>query len=312
MSGGLVLVGREQFRRSLVESALDEAGLEWALLEEPGARADQLLERAVALVVPPERILSEDEVGRARELRAVVSPVIGTNHLPLKALAHRGVPVAHGAAPENYVGMAEAAVGLMLSIVHHLKVKEANLLNREARLTDVGGLLSTRTIGLVGLGRIGRAVAERLTAFGCRLVGSDPQVDEVHGVEVLPLAELLRVSDVISIQVPLTDDSRALLDTAAFQTVKPGAFVVNIGRGGVVDEVALAEALDRGHVAGAAIDVWADEPPPPDHPLLGRTDVIATLHNAGHSNEAYDRLARLSVEQVTRLLAGREAVYPVG
>ncbi|MGC5617699.1 NAD(P)-dependent oxidoreductase [Georgenia sp. Z1491] len=281
------------------------------MLGEPGEAADQLLERAVALIVPPERLLSVDELERARELRAVVSPVIGTDHLPLKALAHRGIAVAHGAAPENYVGMAEAAVALTLSIVHRIKAKEANLLAGAERLIDVGGLLGTRTVGLVGLGRIGRAVAERLAAFGCRLVGSDPQVGELSGVEVVPLEQLLRESDVVCVQVPLTNSTRALLDSAAFEVIKSGAFLVNVGRGGVVDEIALAEALDRGQVAGAAVDVWSEEPPPPDHPLLRRPDVIATPHNAGHSNEAYDGLALLAVDQVKRLLDGRDAVYPV-
>jgi D-3-phosphoglycerate dehydrogenase / 2-oxoglutarate reductase len=237
-----------------------------------------------------------------------VSPVIGTDHLPLDALAERGIPVAHGAFPENVIGMAEAAAGLIVALVHRIKQKEAALLAR-ARPGNIGGLVSGRTIGLIGLGRIGTALTERLAPWGCRMISTSSAAARTAGVDPVTMAELLAESDVVSVQVPLTDSTRGLLGAEEMAAMRPGAALITIGRGGVVDERALAAALDSGHLSGAAVDVWEVEPPPADHPLLHRADVIATGHNVGHSEESYARMAALAAEQVIDLVEGREPLY---
>ncbi|MGC5626914.1 NAD(P)-dependent oxidoreductase [Georgenia sp. Z1344] len=289
--------------------ALESAGLGWRALP-TGTADEETLSGAIGAILPPARGLTTGELAAAPRLRAVVSPVIGTDQLPLAALAERGIPVAHGAFPENVIGMAEAAAGLVVALVHRIKAKEAALL-AQVPPAHVGGLVSGRTIGLIGLGRIGSGVAERLAPWGCRMVSTSSAAGRTPGVEPVTMPELLAASDVISVQVPLTETTRGLVGADEMAAMRPGSALVTIGRGGVVDELALAAALDAGHLSGAAVDVWETEPPPPDHPLLGRPDVIATGHNVGHSEESYARMSQLAVEQVVDLLEGREPLYPL-
>src|SRR5699024_957221 len=213
------------------------------------------------------------------------------------ALAERGIPVAHGAFPENYIGMAEAAVGLVIALVHRIKQKEAALLAGRSP-SSVGGLVSGRTIGLIGLGRIGAAIAERLAPWGCRLVSTSSAAARTPGVDPVTMEELLEVSDVVSVQVPLNDSTRSLIGAAERAAMRPGAALISVRRGGVVGEWALSAARDSSHLSGAAVDVWETEPPPADHPLLHRADVIATGHNVGHSEESYRRMSSLAAQQV--------------
>lgn len=306
---GWVLLPSHMAGRPAVTRPIEDAGHPWKVLPF-GADDDELFHGAVAAVLPPARPLTGAELAAAPHLRAVVSPVIGTDHLPLELLAERGIPVAHGAFPENVIGMAEAAVGLTVALVHRVKEKEAALLSGE-RPSSIGGLVSGRTIGLVGLGRIGTAIAERLSTWGCRLVSTASAARRTPGVEPVSMDELLAQSDIISVQVPLTDSTRGLIGAAELAVMRPGAGVVSIGRGGVIDERALALALDEGRLSGAAIDVWETEPPRPDHPLLRRSDVIATMHNVGHSEESYGRMDELAAQHVVDMLAGREPLYPV-
>lgn len=304
-----ILIAGQQARNEAVTNAVDAAGYRWRPL--PAGPLDaEALAGAIGVIAPPARALTVEEVAAAPRLRAVVSPVIGTDHLPLETLAKRGIPVAHGAFPENIIGMAEAGVGLVVALVHRIKQKEAALLAQQSP-DNVGGLVSGRTIGLIGLGRIGTAVAERLRPWGCRMVSTSSAAARTAGVESVTMAELLEVSDVVSVQVPLTISSQGLIGAYELAAMRPGAALITLGRGGVVDEHALAAALDSGHLSGAAVDVWETEPPPPDHPLLHRADVVATGHNVGHSEESYARMAALAVEQVIDLVEGREPLYPL-
>ena len=306
--GWILIAGRQAHDEALTQ-ALEARGHRWRALP-AGVFDAEALAGAVGLIAPPARALSLEELTAAPNLRAVVSPVIGTDHLPLVALAERGIPVAHGAFPENVIGMAEAAVGLIVALVHRIKQKDAALITGSFP-DNVGGLVSGRTIGLVGLGRIGAAVAERLAPWGCRIISTSSAAARTPGVESVTMDELLASSDVVSVQVPLTDSTRRLFGSEQLAAMRPGAVRITIGRGGVVDEHALADALDSGHLSGAGVDVWEVEPPPNDHPLLHRADVIATGHNVGHSQESYARMSALAAEQVVDLVEGREPLYPL-
>lgn len=306
--GWILIAGRQAHNEALTK-AVEAAGHRWRALP-AGVFDAEALAGAVGLIAPPARALSVEELAAAPHLRAVVSPVIGTDHLPLGALAERGIPVAHGAFPENVIGMAEAAVGLVVALVHRVKQKDAALI--EGRFPDnIGGLVSGRTIGLIGLGRIGTAVAERLSLWGCRMISTSSAAARTPGVDPVTMNELLAASDVVSVQVPLTDSTRRLIGAEELAAMRPGAALITIGRGGVVDEHALAVALDSGHLSGAGVDVWEVEPPPADHPLLHRADVIATGHNVGHSEESYARMSALAAAQVIDLVEGREPLYPL-
>jgi D-3-phosphoglycerate dehydrogenase len=168
---------------------------------------------------------------------------------------------------------------------------------------------------LVGFGRIARALAVKAGALGYQVVATDPYVgdDAVRnaGVEPLSFAELLERADVVSIHVPLTDESHHLIGSEALAKMKPHAILVNTSRGPIVDTAALRDALASGHLGGAALDVLEQEPPAPDEPLLQRDDVVVTPHAGFYSEESMRELQRKAVDQVVDALAGRRPPYAV-
>ena len=182
-----------------------------------------------------------------------------------------------------------------------------------------GRALMGRTVGLVGLGGIGRAMVARLRGFGVRAVGlkqSNPEhardelgLDWVGGPG--ELETLLRQSDYVVLCLPLTEDSRNLLNRRALQTMKPGAFLINLSRGGLVEYDALLEALATGQIAGAGLDVFWQEPPDPDDPILGY-NVLATPHIAGSTDVSMDGIARAVAENIRRVEQGLEPLYVKG
>ncbi|WP_293783394.1 D-isomer specific 2-hydroxyacid dehydrogenase family protein [uncultured Aeromicrobium sp.] len=313
----LVLVSSPLFERQRIIDRLQAAGCRTAPLpQDPVTAGTALLVQADGAIVSPECQLTEQQIAMMRRLRIVVSPVIGTDHIAVDALTRRGVAVAHGADPVNFIGMAEAVIGLIVSLLHRFGAKEAALRAGRGRIDHPGRLLRGRTIGLVGAGRIGRAIIERLAGWECRILVADPRltVSEAGGlgVALADLDEVLTMAEVLTVQVPLTAGTRGLLGAPELARLPHGAHLVNVGRGGVVDEEALVEALRTGRIAGAAVDVWDQEPPPADHPLLAFADrVIATPHNVGHTLDAYHRLADLAVEQMLRGLAGERPRYVV-
>jgi D-3-phosphoglycerate dehydrogenase len=170
-------------------------------------------------------------------------------------------------------------------------------------------------LGLVGFGNIPRQLAPKAKAFGLRVITYDPyaapDLVKAAGVESVGLDQLLAMSDYVSIHAPLTPDTRGLFNAETFRKMKPGALLINTARGPLVDEAALAAALDSGHVGGAALDVLAVEPPPKDHPLLGRDNVILCPHTAFYSVDALNELQTKCASDVARVLSGEPPVYPV-
>ena len=166
--------------------------------------------------------------------------------------------------------------------------------------------LRGRTLGLVGLGAIGRAVAERAAALGMRVVALRRSGGETPGVGTVDrLEDLLALADVVSLHLPLTAETAGLIDAAAFRAMRPDAWLINTARGGLVDTDALLDALERGELAGAAMDVTDPEPLPPTHPLRSRSDVVLTPHSAFASDGSLAELARRAAENVVEVLAGR-------
>src|SRR5262249_39371068 len=162
-----------------------------------------------------------------------------------------------------------------------------------------------KTLGIVGLGRIGRRTAELAEALGLRVVTWSPRSRDERFPSV-PLPELLATADAISLHLALTPETRGLIDREALAGVKPGALLINAARGALIDETALAEALVSGHLGGAGLDVLTQEPPPPDCPLLRLENVLITPHTAGLTDTAYRRMCVETVNQVLRILAGQE------
>lgn len=212
----------------------------------------------------------------------------------------------------NAEGVAEHAVGMMLACLKrmpeaHAAMKAGTAADRNALIgRDIKGM----TVGLVGCGNVGRRTAEILQrAFGCHILASDPYVEAAalapHGITKVPLEMLLIEADVVSMHCPLTPETRGMIGADAFAAMKPGVVFVTTARGSIHDEAALLEALNSGQVASAGLDVWAQEPPPVDHPLLAHPAVIASQHTAGVTLQSRANITRIAALAFSDLAAGR-------
>lgn len=183
-----------------------------------------------------------------------------------------------------------------------------------SRFAPFGGL-NGRTLGIVGMGRVGMRVAELAAALGMRRLGYDPALppEEIRqrGAEPVDLSALLRAADIVTLHAPLTPETRHLINRDTLSLMKPGAILVNTSRGGVIDDAALAEALRSGRLAGAGIDVTEPEPPSPDHPLLPLEQVLITPHIAAHTEDSMRRMAVAAAEQVLMALEGKRPTMAI-
>jgi glyoxylate reductase len=243
-------------------------------------------------------------LARAQRLRALSSCSVGLDHVDLAAATGRRIPVGHtpGVLTDT---TAELALSLLLAVAR--RVAEADRFVREGRWREwapdllLGRDLAGSTLGVIGLGAIGRAVAARAHALGMRVLGWNRTPRPVPDVEPVSLGDLLARVEFVTVHVALTDETRGLLDAAAFARMRPGASLVNVARGGIVDEAALAAALASGRLGGAALDVFATEPLPAASPLLAAPNLVLTPHIGSASVRTRTRMADLAV---ANLLAG--------
>ena len=212
----------------------------------------------------------------------------------------------------NAEGVAEHTVGMMLVLLKRMPEAQAAMRAGQARdrVPLMGRELRGRTVGLVGIGNVGTRVSEIVrVAFGCRVLACDPYLDTAtvaeRGGTKVEMPALLAESDVVSLHLPLSPGSRNLLDAAAFAAMRPGAVFVTTARGNIHDEPALHAALASGHLAGAGLDVWELEPPPPDHPLLHLPNVIVTQHTAGVTHESRANITRIAALAFAEAVDGR-------
>lgn len=253
----------------------------------------------------------------APQLLGIVNPTIGVETIDVGAASELGILVANGATPENYTSMAEATVLLLLMLMYNpgrtMEVMQGRR-ERPALQADQlwSKMLMRRTVGLVGFGRIGRAVAERLQGWDLRLLAWSPRLrpDALPGfVSAAGLSELLSGSDLVCILASGGDASRHLIGAAQIRSMKRGAFLVNTARGSIVDENALAGALADGHLGGAALDVFSQEPLPADSPFRTLDNVILTPHLIGHTVELAASLRPAAKANIAKIMAGEEPVY---
>ncbi len=250
-------------------------------------------------------------------LRAVSSMSVGVDHVDVDALTARGIPL--GNTPGVLVDTtADLTLGLLLAAAR--RIPEADRFVRTGRWDSaspwhpdmfVGRDLSGATLGIVGLGAIGQAVARRAVGFGMRLIGWSRTSREVEGVEPVSFDTLLASADFISVNVALTADTRNLLDRAAIARMKPGAVLVNTARGGIVDEQALADALRSGSLFAAGVDVFGREPVEADNPLLDLPNVVLAPHIGSASQRTRERMAALAADNLIAALAGKQMPHCV-
>jgi D-3-phosphoglycerate dehydrogenase len=250
-----------------------------------------------------ERRITDEQLAAMPRLRLVQAVAVGFDGVDHLAAAERGIPVAN-LPGFNSDAVADWTVGALLSLLRrydrgHVQAERGDWDAEPLRGRDVAGL----TVGIAGFGSIGRAVARRLDAFGARVLVHDPAPSE-PGREYVELEKLFAACDVVSTHMPLNDATRGLVGDGLLDLMPQGGYLLNAGRGGVVDEDALVRALDAGRLAGAALDVFATEPLPADSPLRGRDDVLLSPHAAGVTREAYQNLRARLVEQLDRVLSG--------
>lgn len=270
---------------------------------------------ADALLVLAEQVDAE-AIGQLRNCRSITRFGVGVDTVDIAAATARRIWVTN--VPDaNYREVAVHAIALALAVSRRLPQLDRGIRHDGWAASVVPGVHrpDEQTFGVVGLGRIGRRTAEMARAIGYRVIGHDPAVPAARaidtGVELLSLERVIADSDILSLHVPLIDSTRGLLDAPAIATMRPGAVVVNVSRGGLIDENALADALAEGRLFGAGIDAFDVEPLPDSSPLRGLDSVVLSPH-AGHwSEESWSETKRKAVEDALRVLRGERPRYPV-
>ena len=240
---------------------------------------------------------------------------VGVDNVDLDAATRAGITVVN-APTGNTIAAAEHTIALMLALARKIAAADASVRRGEWNRTAFTGTeLRGKILGIVGLGKIGGAIADRARALEMTILGSDPYVTieaaANHGIELVALDELLARSDVVTLHVPKTKATAGMVGAAQLARMKPTAFLLNVARGGVVDEADLAAALTAGTIAGAAVDVFATEPPAADNPLFGAPNTILTPHLGASTAEAQVAVAEEASQQVLDILDGQPARYAV-
>ncbi len=259
-----------------------------------------------ALLIRSSTKVTREIIDHAVLLKVIGRAGVGVDNVDLEAATRRGIVVMNSPLG-NSVTTAEHAISMMMALARKIPAANAALkAGKWDRGSFTGAEVCGKILGVVGLGNIGRIVADRAQGLKMKVLGFDPimtrDAADRLGIELVSLDEIFRRADFITVHTPLTDDTRGLLGTAAFAKMKKGVRVINCARGGIIDEAALAEAITSGKCAGAALDVFVEEPPPPDHPLLKLDGVIVTPHLGAATEEAQVQVAVDIAQQVVDFL----------
>ncbi len=265
-----------------------------------------------ALLVRSETKVTADVIAKAGRLQAIGRAGVGVDNIDIDAATARGIAVVN-APTGNTIAAAEHAFALMMALARNVPQADASMRRGEwTRSKFTGVELRNKTLGIVGLGKVGSEFARRAKGFLMTILAHDPYVPQEFarslGVEMVDMDRLLKESDFISIHTPLTAGTKGLISAQQFKSLKPGVRIVNAARGGLIDETLLREALASGKIGGAALDVFAAEPPG-ELPLLGEDHVVVTPHLGASTEEAQIEVAIEVADQVLAILAGRPAPY---
>ena len=270
----------------------------------------ELVSGAYAIVAGTEKYTA-DVLEAADNLKVIVRFGVGTDNFDLEAMRARGIQVG---VITNYNAVAEFTLTLMLSVMKNLP--RFDTAAREGKWSRFPMReLTGKTVGLVGFGRIGQRLAELLQGFGVEILAYDPNLNakaaEARNVRSVSLKELLRLSDVVSLHLPATEETRHMINRDTIAGMKDGASLINTARGSLVDEEALYEALTSGKLAGAAQDVFEKEPVTADNPLFGLTNNVVAPHVSALSFETNYNGSLICAESIIRVMNGDEPLYPL-
>ncbi|MDN4594171.1 phosphoglycerate dehydrogenase [Polycladomyces subterraneus] len=303
--------------RVLITDPLSDQGIERLheaedveVVKKTGLSPEELLieiENADALLVRSQTKVTAEVIKAGKKLKAIGRAGVGVDNIDVAAATSRGVVVVN--APDgNTISTAEHAFAMLIALARNIPQAYRSTINGEwKRKQFVGVELHKKTLGIVGLGRIGTEVAKRAHAFGMKVVAFDPYLTAERakkiGVTQATLDDLFAQADFITVHTPLTKETRHLINREAFEKMKTGVRIVNCARGGIIDERALLEAIQTGKVAGAALDVFEQEPPG-NHPLFGLPQVIVTPHLGASTVEAQENVAIDVSEEILHILRG--------
>ena len=257
--------------------------------------------------------INETALQNAGQLKVISRYGVGVDNVDLNITRQKGIIVTNTPGA-NSVSVAELALGLILSLAR--QIPESVQAVHQGKWPRLAGLsLEGKTVGILGLGAIGKQLARRLSGFDCRILAYDPFVDaEVAkslNVEMMEMDQVVSKSDFLSLHLPLITETKNLVDTDFLSRMKKGSFIINTSRGEIVDETALYEALKSGHLRGAALDAFKTEPPDPANPLLNLPQVIATPHLGAQTDGATSNMGWLAMNDCLAVLRGENPKYKV-
>jgi D-3-phosphoglycerate dehydrogenase / 2-oxoglutarate reductase len=307
MSKPVVLIAEE-----LSPATIAVLGDQFEIRQCDGANRSELLsnlETANAVLIRSATKMDAEAIAASPNLKIIARAGVGLDNVDVPAATAANVLVVN-APTSNIVSAAELAVSLLLAVARNVVPANLALKNGQWKRSQFGGVeLQGKTVGIIGMGKIGMLVAQRLAGFDMKFVAYDPYVTAAPSggpeIKMVSLDELLAAADFVTIHIPKTPETAGLIDSAALAKMKPTAFVINAARGGVLDEAALFDALTTGTIAGAGLDVYATEPCT-DSPLFGLDNVVATPHLGASTEEAQEKAGVAVAESVVAAFAGTE------
>ena len=283
---------------------IEEAGIE--VVNQPDITPEELIKVIPdypCMVVRSRTKVTKEVIDAGSGLKAIVRAGVGLDNIDVAYAKEKGVKVLNTPTASTQ-SVAELTIAYLMALARNVHLMTASMkAGKWDKKKFVGVEVSGKTLGLIGSGRIGKAVADKASALGMDVIAYDPYVTELPGVRLVDLDDLFSEADYISLHVPHTDETHNILDTAAFEKMKSEVRIINCGRGGTIDEDALADAIENGKVAGAALDVFADEPLT-DSRLFSLDQVIGSPHVGAGTSEAKERVGQVAAQKVIETLKG--------
>jgi len=283
---------------------IEEAGIE--VINQPEITPEELLEvipEYPCMVVRSRTKVTKEVIEAGTALKAIVRAGVGLDNIDVGYAKEKGVQVLNTPSASTQ-SVAELTIAYLMALARGIPQMTASMKEGKwEKKKFVGVEVAGKTLGLIGSGRIGKAVADRASALGMDVIAYDPYISELPGVKLVNLDELFSQANYISLHVPHTDETHNILDSAAFKKMKPGVRILNCGRGGTIDEDALIAAIKDGQVAGAALDVFAEEPLT-DPRLFELDQVIGSPHIGAGTGEAKERVGQVAAQKVIETLKG--------